>query len=57
MFLSLNRPQEALQAYRAALVVAPGRLGALTGAAKAADLVGDIQAAKQMRTMLPDKVE
>lgn len=49
MFLSLNRPQEALQAYRAALVAAPGRLGALTGAAKAADLLGDNGTAQKMR--------
>jgi len=40
MLLSLNRPKEALQEFRAALVMAPGRRGSLTGAARAAGLVG-----------------
>jgi hypothetical protein len=48
----LNRAREALQEYRAALVAAPGRRGALTGAAHAADLVGDTQVASQMRAIL-----
>jgi hypothetical protein len=52
LFLALNRPQEALREYRAALVDAPGRRGALIGAAQAADLVGDTQLASQIRTIL-----
>ena len=35
LFLSLNRPAEALSAFNAALVLAPGRRGALQGAAEA----------------------
>jgi hypothetical protein len=36
LLLTLNRPRDALREYRAALVDAPGRRGALIGAAKAA---------------------
>jgi tetratricopeptide (TPR) repeat protein len=49
MLFTLNRPQEALQEYRAALVLAPGRRGALSGAAQAADRAGDAETARQMR--------
>ena len=52
LFLTLNRPQEALQEYRAALIAAPGRRGALLGSAQAADLLGDTQTAGQMRAIL-----
>jgi hypothetical protein len=52
LFLTLNRPQQALQEYRAALVAAPGRRGALAGAVQAADLVGDVQLASRMREIL-----
>jgi hypothetical protein len=48
----MNRPQEALQEYRAALVAAPGRRGALTGALQAADLLGDTRTATKMRAIL-----
>lgn len=54
LLLTLNRPQEALQEYRATLVAAPRRRGALAGAVQAADLVGDTQTASQMRAMLSD---
>jgi hypothetical protein len=54
LFLTLNRPQEALQEYRAALVAAPGRRGALTGAVQAADLVGDASIASRMRAILAE---
>ncbi|HEY9131872.1 MAG TPA: hypothetical protein VIM98_08970 [Dyella sp.] len=57
LLLSQHRPQEALQAYRIALADAPGRLGALTGAAKAADLAGDTRTAQQMRAKLPEKID
>lgn len=36
LFLTLNRPEEALGAFNAALALAPGRRGALQGAAEAA---------------------
>jgi tetratricopeptide (TPR) repeat protein len=52
LFLVMNRPQEALQEYRAALVAAPGRRGALTGALQAADLLGDTRTATKMRAIL-----
>jgi hypothetical protein len=52
LFLALNRPQEALHEFRAALVATPGRRGALTGAIQAAGLVGDTQMANEMRATL-----
>ena len=39
MLLVLNRPKEALAEFRAALVMAPGRRGSLTGAARSVDAV------------------
>jgi hypothetical protein len=41
MLLALHRPKEALVECRAALAIAPGRRGSLTGAARSADLVAD----------------
>lgn len=52
LLLTQNRPKEALQEFRTALLAAPGRRGALTGAAHAADLVGDHETASQMRALL-----
>jgi tetratricopeptide (TPR) repeat protein len=52
LLLAMNRPQEALQEYRAVLVAAPGRRAALAGAARAADLVGDTQMASELRAVL-----
>ena len=52
LFLALNRPRDALREYQAALAAAPGRRGALTGAAQAAEIVGDIQTATKMRAAL-----
>jgi tetratricopeptide (TPR) repeat protein len=52
LLLSLKRPQEALQEFRAALTSAPRRRGALVGAITAAERVGDTQAATQLRTDL-----
>jgi tetratricopeptide (TPR) repeat protein len=52
LFLALNRPREALREYREALAAAPGRRGALIGAAQAADLIGDTQMAREMREIL-----
>ena len=52
LLLQLNQPQQALREFQAALRAAPGRRGALNGAAKAADLAGDIRTASQMRARL-----
>ena len=52
LLLSLHRPEEALQEYRSALVAAPGRRGALIGAVRAADLIGDSRTVSQMRSIL-----
>jgi hypothetical protein len=41
MLLALHRPKEALVEFRAALAIAPGRRGSLTGAARSAELLGD----------------
>jgi hypothetical protein len=52
LLLALNQPERALREFRASLAAAPGRRGALTGAAKAADLVGDTGTASRMRAKL-----
>lgn len=52
MLLQLNRPNQALPEFRAALLAAPGRRGALTGAATAAELIGDSRTASEMRAKL-----
>jgi tetratricopeptide (TPR) repeat protein len=52
LLLQLHRPKQALSAYQAALVAAPGRRGSLTGAVKAAELAGDTKIAAQMRAQL-----
>jgi tetratricopeptide (TPR) repeat protein len=49
LLLAQNNPKQALREFQAALVSAPGRRGALTGAATAAELVGDRRAAAEMR--------
>jgi tetratricopeptide (TPR) repeat protein len=50
--LSLNRPKEALTEFEASLAFAPGRRGALVGAARAAELLGDTKKAQQLRAAL-----
>ena len=45
LFLEQHRPAEALQEFKVALVAAPGRRGALSGAARATVLLGISQAA------------
>ena len=52
MLLAQGHPRDALQEFQTALAAAPGRRGALTGAIKAADLVGDTQAAMEMQAKL-----
>ena len=52
MLIELDRPKDALHEYQTALISAPGRRGALTGAVKAAERVGDAQTAAQLRADL-----
>ena len=52
MLLTRGRPREALQEFRMALVAAPRRRAALTGAIQAAELVGDRPMAEKMRADL-----
>lgn len=52
MLLALKHPEDALRAFQAALSGAPRRRGALSGAAEAARLMGDVQAAAQFRAEL-----
>jgi hypothetical protein len=55
MLLELDRPQDALREYQSALTLAPGRRGALTGAATAADRAGDTKTAAALRVQLADR--
>jgi hypothetical protein len=48
----LNRAKEALPEFEAALLAAPQRRGSLEGAAKASDLLGDKNKARQYRASL-----
>jgi hypothetical protein len=52
LLLQQNRPKEALQEFRAALALAPGRRGALLGGAEAAERSGDAATAAQLRAAL-----
>ena len=52
LLLQQHHPKEALAEFQTALAAAPGRRGALSGGAKAADLVGDTRTANQMRAKL-----
>ena len=52
MLLQQNQPAQALQEFRAALVLAPGRRGALLGGAQAAERAGDARTAAQMRAAM-----
>jgi hypothetical protein len=52
LLLQLHSPKQALSAYQASLTASPGRRGGLSGAVKAAELVGDAQVAAQMRAKL-----
>jgi hypothetical protein len=49
MYLQMHQPRPALNAYKTALIAAPGRRGALDGAALAAEAVGDNKTASRMR--------
>jgi tetratricopeptide (TPR) repeat protein len=52
LLLSLKRPKEALTEFEASLVQAPGRRGALTGAAEASEIAGEKTKAEQFRAAL-----
>lgn len=52
LLLSLKRPTEALTEFEASLIQAPGRRGALTGAAEASERVGEKAKAEQFRAAL-----
>jgi hypothetical protein len=52
LLLQQHQPKRALQEFRAALLLAPGRRGALLGGAQAAEAIGDTRAAAQMRAKL-----
>jgi len=52
LLLSLKRPNEALTEFEASLVQAPGRRGALTGAAQASEMAGEKAKADQFRAAL-----
>jgi tetratricopeptide (TPR) repeat protein len=52
LLLEQGRATEALREFQTALTAAPGRRGALTGGAKAADLVGDTGTATRLRSKL-----
>lgn len=52
LLLEQNQPQQALREFQAALVLAPGRRGALLGGAQAAERSGDTRTAAQMRATL-----
>ena len=52
MLLGLDRPADALREFQASLVAAPGRRGALSGAAAAAESAGDAASAARYRSML-----
>jgi tetratricopeptide (TPR) repeat protein len=52
LLLEAGRPADALREFRSALAAAPGRRGALVGAAQAAERSGDAQAAKGFRSQI-----
>jgi tetratricopeptide (TPR) repeat protein len=55
LLLELGRPQDALREYQSVLTLAPGRRGALSGAATAAERVGDAKTAAAMRILLANR--
>jgi hypothetical protein len=52
MLLEGGRPADALREFKVALIAAPGRRGALTGAAQAAERSGDAESSRQFRAQL-----
>jgi tetratricopeptide (TPR) repeat protein len=54
LLLEQNQPGEALREFETSLVNAPGRRGALSGAARAAEMAGDSAKAQEFRKRLND---
>jgi tetratricopeptide (TPR) repeat protein len=52
LLLEQNQPGEALREFETSLVNAPGRRGALSGAARAAELAGDLAKSEQFKKQL-----
>jgi len=52
MFLAVNEPQQALQAFEASMQIEPNRFWGLYGAARAAELAGDRDKARTCYTQL-----
>jgi hypothetical protein len=52
LYLELDRPREALAEYEASLVSTPNRLRSLEGAARAAELSGEVDRGKTLRNLL-----
>jgi tetratricopeptide (TPR) repeat protein len=55
LLLELGRPQDALREYQSVLTLAPGRRGALSGAATAAERIGDAKTAAATRILLANR--
>lgn len=56
LLVEIGRPSDALEAYRAALASAPGRLNSLLGAARAALAAGDTASAASYHTLVRGQV-
>jgi hypothetical protein len=52
MLLAMSRPKDALPEFETALAGAPGRRGALHGALRASELIGETWKAQQFRAAL-----
>jgi len=52
LLLLLKQPQQALREFQAALLLSPGRHGAIAGAITAAEQIGDTRTANQLRAQL-----
>ena len=55
MLLALDRPEEALEAYDAALRISPNRLNSLYGAARAAEQTGDTERARDLYARIAEQ--
>lgn len=55
MLLAMDRPEEALAAYDAALRISPNRLNSLYGAARAAEQTGDHQRARDLYARIAEQ--
>lgn len=55
VLLALDRPEEALEAYEAALRISPNRLNSLYGAARAAEQLGDHERARDLYARIAEQ--